>query len=1116
MRTTWIAALVMVTPCLAFARGTPESFRDSRDRLERAADLIEQEQYNESVDQIAGAVEIEEEQLEEAEKLFARIREALTRWNEKGDEVRQVISRLLEPDFPDEEVLPTAVEALALIQEMREIYPNPSAEQAALIGQMNEQVSLTVDRRRFRAVMDAAAERLEEGDYTGAVEIYVAGLEQEFENLTEAQAALVNDESGLNLQRTTFESNPQDVGDQLVASAREEVRRIALEDDQSFVAVAPEAQEQARQMSEAFASGDFTSVETLLEDYLPQLRTVFAFYQDVQDNAEVLAAQETLNAARLMEDDEYKYDWHTRFVSDLVLGRRSGEEAREDEGILYAMNQVRRIVADSPVEATQQYAQSTYDQAVEALLAFPWAEYTSPSDDPLVTAHREELLALIDAAQSAAITTIEIINVADELDIDVPSVNAVLAGGDPAPQAYAAVYATAADLPDEVRQTFLDSATTRLVSSIQLQETLLAAVNAWDESTPLASQNELEPLVAQRARVKEPLTLIQERLDAWSSLPPSLRDEYAPAHVGYLEGRIDALERAELEIVATAANIEVDSLEERLSELVASVAEADEALAREEALTGGIDAPRPLSGRARDVLLPLVGTVEQQTVVNVEDGLLVGLREDADGTATRLLAEEPYIVPDTRVQAEIATAQEIAATVGTENVGLLSRAEELLEQALTQVAVAEEAESEGRSQIVRIEQVVRNAETASTQGEITRASELLAEAKQLYDSDDPTVADAGDLFEVSLENWYRPDVESFWNDELVRLNDVILAAEKTVVFNQVDSLTGIAQPLIRDREFADALDVLENAEQIWNNVFPTQPNPTLAALLRQARTGFSQESARVLREDLPGYTRLSQILNTAYGAFDARSYETAEQALELFFTEQPLNFDARLLEVRLALANADDEPDEVVADLVESALEEADATRAELRSRVIGNNSFGALLELESKLQAVLEVIEDEESVSQDARNEVLTILDQVDAIIRPPAVLPAPPPNLRAEADRLIAEAEAYGDWARLPREQLIEVLNLLTQAIETLPGYEPAISRYQLALTSPNAPTRQPLPPAGRAVLEQASSLVAQGQIDEARSVMEAYLETNPNARLDQNFRTLYDELRRIQLGG
>jgi hypothetical protein len=51
---------------------------------------------------------------------------------------------------------------------------------------------------------------------------------------------------------------------------------------------------------------------------------------------------------------------------------------------------------------------------------------------------------------------------------------------------------------------------------------------------------------------------------------------------------------------------------------------------------------------------------------------------------------------------------------------------------------------------------------------------------------------------------------------------------------------------------------------------------------------------------------------------------------------------------------------------------------------------------------------------------------------------------------------------------------------------------------------------------VLEQASSLVAQGEIDEARGVMEAYLQTNPNARLDQNFRTLYDELRRIQLGG
>jgi tetratricopeptide (TPR) repeat protein len=507
------------------------------------------------------------------------------------------------------------------------------------------------------------------------------------------------------------------------------------------------------------------------------------------------------------------------------------------------------------------------------------------------------------------------------------------------------------------------------------------------------------------------------------------------------------------------------------------------------------------------------------TVVDVDDGQLVDLRTDASTAVTRLREEVPYVVPDNRIQEEISTAQRIAAVVGTVNVGLLNRSQEILEQSLAQIQIAEETEAEGRNQVDRIEDLLSQADAANNIGNIDDASELLATAKRLFgateptDPTAPTEPDVGEIFEVSLENWYRPEVEEFWRQESTRLANLIDGAEIRIVFNRVDQMIETAQPLVQGRDFADALDILESAQQIWDENFPTRSNAALTALLRRARTGFSQESARVLREDLPGYSRLSQILNTAYGAFDDRSYQTAEDALELFFTEQPLNFQARLLEVRLALANAEDEPDDVVTDLVQSAIEEAGVSRAALRSGNVSDGSVGNLLELESKLVAILEVIEDNPGVTQAPRDDINQILAQVDRIVRPP--LPPPPPGI-PEANARIARADAFGDWADLAPNQLNAVVNLLTQALNIVPGYSPAIERYQFAISLPGAPAPVRVPPAGQTVMQNANELIAQGNIDQAVSVMEQYIGQNPNAPMDPEFEDLYFRLKQAQLGG
>ena len=378
----------------------------------------------------------------------------------------------------------------------------------------------------------------------------------------------------------------------------------------------------------------------------------------------------------------------------------------------------------------------------------------------------------------------------------------------------------------------------------------------------------------------------------------------APEHTAYVASRIELARDYELGVVQQIARIELRELESRLSAVESTVRAAGRDLSATDPVSND---PRPRTAQTRDRLRPLVGTVVGTRVTSTSTGTLQTLRDDSRSLAAALRGEEPYIAPDAEIQADISRAEEIAETVGTNTTGLLAEARALLQRSLEQIAEAERLEELGLERADEIASLIDEAEAQNNAGNVREASVLLDEAEDVLSSNSPN--DASNLFLASLQNWYRPEVESRWNATRERLSERLNAARRDIVLARVNILAQQAQPLLEppDERPGEAILLLEEAEALWETVYPLIQNPAITPLLRRARILESQQQ-QVLTEETPGFERLSQILNTARTAFDREDYDTAQRALDFFLAEQPLNAEARLLDIRLEFASGTGSP----------------------------------------------------------------------------------------------------------------------------------------------------------------------------------------------------------------
>ncbi|MFW5788442.1 MAG: hypothetical protein ACOCW3_00760 [Spirochaetota bacterium] len=1138
---------------LAREAGIPSGLEPT-ELIETARELVEEKRYDEAVPYLTIAARRDEELLPAAEEVFEAIREARIAYEAKGREVEARLRELIAGDIPAEEVVPTAFRTLRLIGEMNEIFPFPNPEDAQLIAELESRVLLTIDRRRFQALMDAAHVRLEEDDTIGALDIYVNGLgEYGFEVASVADAdtgaqedavaegqerieALLETD-GLAIQIGSFDPDRYELTGERFAAARETIRSQTVgptaEDEPAFVDIATPAQEQARTMTESFGTGDFDDARAQISDYLPLLDEVTAAYRTVRGASEVVAQQEQINAERAVEDEEYRYNWHIRFVNDIVLGRPvdDGTDERREEGILQAVESVWDTVANGPVDATRQYGASRYADAITSAGAFRWGEVRSPGDDDEVEAHVASLAEGLETVSVSYRTTLEILNVSRSLELSLPPQE---------PSSPAAAFErfieelARAELGDLAPP--LVEAAARAASAEELGAVAATTAAAYDEATPLASSTTTAPLEAQRGELRDRLDDLYAQNDRWRGVLEALDEAddalggtagaaSAAEHGPYIEERIAQVRSYELAVVRRVAEIETAEQEDRLEDYRSAVDAAERDL---EATDPVSDAPRPRSDSARDRLRPLVGTVAGTRVTSTANGDLRELRVDAEAVAERLRNDEEYVTADEEVQDAIERADAVAAAVGAANAGLLGRARELLEDALGRIAEAEELEERALDRVDEISALIDEAQSLNDEGNAREASLRLDEASDFLSSarDD----DASDLFAESLENWHRPQLEARWEEisgEITaRLND----ARRDIVLTRVDLLVEQAAPLIdppagEEPRPDEAIAVLEEAEALWSTVYPLVQNPSITPLLRRARILESQQQ-QDLTEDIPGFERLSQILNTARSAFDEEDYSTARQALDFFLVEQPLNAEARLLDIRLELATGEGSPEAIVRSYVTRSLDEvteAEDDGTQVRTRIetaaetlrettgqrgsVSEEVYAGLLPLRSKLAAILDIAAERATVGESVLADIRSLRDDIDTVLDPPE--PPAPPDPCEEANRIVQEQLDRGDWRTLPQETQTEVFEQLVRArslcreadqVDELIAFIQSVSDF--ATRTPSA--------AEQAILNQALRLVQQGDFDAALARMEEYArDASRDPMLIPQWRRLYNDL-------
>jgi hypothetical protein len=650
----------------------------------------------------------------------------------------------------------------------------------------------------------------------------------------------------------------------------------------------------------------------------------------------------------------------------------------------------------------------------------------------------------------------------------------------------------------------------------------------YDTGLPLASTTNVALLNRQRTSlqdIREELIAARENWDAFVSESgiPEARVGNVEEGIPYADRLVSLLERYELDVAVQTAQIETTAAERSLAGYRSTVSRARSALEEENA--SGI--ARPRTDTARQLLQPLVGTVSGIRVISTASGDLAELANEGTSLATRLQNEVPYVRTDGTIQSLASRATRVATSVTAPATGLLPEARSLLEQALEQIDRAEALAAEADQRVADARRLLEQAADDAAAGDILSASQVLGDVEDLLQAD---ARSASRLISQSLQNWYRPDIESRWSadqEELLAARQEILVS---IVFVRVDVLISDAAELIEPAGLTEpqprlAQVQLDEAAALLAEVSPGALNPEIEALRRRAEL-LLLGSSRTLEETAPDYTRWSQTLNQARTAYSNDDYETATAFLTNFLAEQPNNEQGRILQVRIALADSADSnlsTDAIVRNFVNRVIDEAtpiENDAATIRQFLQNADSTlagqgydtGDFFELQTRLDALRRAIEEDDiSISSTRQREIDTLIAQIELKLNPP------PPTIvlglsPAEQARELVDQHIGKQYDTLPVSQLEDIRDDLITAISLDPQNAEARRQLQLVLIQ--------IPPEGidpdtQGILDQASTLIADGNRDGALALLEGYEARNPSVVRYPEFTELRDDLRR-SVGG
>ncbi|MEE8440584.1 MAG: hypothetical protein V3S41_02590, partial [Spirochaetia bacterium] len=583
-----VVLLLFLAPAV-YSGGQGEGL-SPEDRVRLAAELIAQEQYNQSIEDLVGIVEDDPEQLPGVAIELGRILSVNEEYLAKKEEVLAKLQALLSEEITEEELLPTAIQALGLIAEMEEIFPNPNPREADIVRNLRYTVQLSIDRRRFRSLMDAAAERLAAEDYAGAAEIYINGID-ETAALTGSttgdslESPLLLFETGIDIQRLFFEEREYGLLGVQIAATRESMRTIGGQ----FVGVASVALQRAADLASAFAAGDFTDLQAKTGEYLAVLQLVTEFALGVGGAGITLTDAEAFAFQQTIGDQASPYDWHIRFLRDIVLGRPERSDA---EGLLVTFDTVLKIVETGPVVAARAYGDERYLEAKELLDGLAWPnEAIGFGNVSGFATTIDEIDTILSRASVSYRTYAEILSVSRSLGFTSPIPPETVGELDQSTVrsqwlAYSGSVSDAlgglSSVTDESLRSQMASASILAASASSLRVIGQRSLDGLDASS--SRRTTVSSLNSQRGGVQfvlgssdepDPGTF-REILARWEEFQTvasgetsvdSLSAEAVRYNGAYTASRISDLERYELNIVEGVARIEYNGLSSRLAGL---------------------------------------------------------------------------------------------------------------------------------------------------------------------------------------------------------------------------------------------------------------------------------------------------------------------------------------------------------------------------------------------------------------------------------------------------------------------------------------------------------------------------------------------------------------------
>lgn len=970
------------------------------DPIRQARELVANGRVNEAILLLEQTVREDPDRIVEAESLMRTIRDIRGEYN--------VLFELLIDNLvnnPDD-----ITRTLEIIDSMEALdeFPNErvlrQVEDARVIAQ------LAYDRSILNDTMDRAKIRLDQGDFRGALELYLS--------LTD-------------LQRRQFES--RGYGDIFVNRVNEAIARFeAISTD--FLESMQPYQEVGRTVLTRARGGTFAHDSDLFVSFISEAEGI----ESVLARAETLAQDLAVIRSQVpLQFPDQPVDWYLNFREMITRGRADN---RDQEGLVYT---IRELFEETPTQLADLAAEQTrtiMETALETAEADRFAQAVSLYRNVLSTARFWERTEVLLARLR-------------DVTVDPPQISEERS----AEEAVDLIFAKATVDGGRTLLALSDALTS--LRSFELQDNL-----------------SLEELLNRKTTTAEVVARILDERETWyaqrgeyRAIPAAYRSEETEVLLaGVSEQMENEFERA----VRREQQLAVRIAETRTTEIPETIAGTSDELDQVGPLLEGIeetiesDDETEESAAIRIVRYPDEARERVQRVDEILDQALLTVT----GAQESLASEPEYVIAGETVGEEL----ERLAALNEELQALVGRAAAVNDRAETLITESLEQRDEGFQRIADARAAINALQLDAARNNWNDARDAFFESLELRE-------DAA----------FRTEADTL----IAEVGQELIELENVIVVRRVRELLTQAENQYNQDEYIAARDTLLEAQQTWEQT-NVEPNSEINRWLLLATAALNLEEGRELSVSDPLYPVLGNYLSLAREDFNRglslyeegavaqadRFFDRSIENLRNVRDVRPLNWDARIIELRIVQVRNADEFDEIFASRYNQAISRLEQAGP---------------LEVYSELEVLAEINPDYPGIQNRIRELEIALNLRPDPIDQ----------QRVAEAQQLYRQAQNLSTGSR---DQIAVAVSLLEDAVDLNPGNNNVRFLLDQLRIRLGGQATAALSTTDEQQYRRAETLFQQGQVLQALAIAERLL-SNP---ANQGYPPLVELRRRIGL--